>query len=307
MSPAAFVPAAEQSGLSPQLDRRVFRHAVRALATLREHGTVPPEVYVSVNLSRLNLHDTELVGEFLEHARSAGVEPGSVMVEVTESALAVDGGSDSCVVRSLREAGFLVGLDDFGTGYSSLAQLRQLPVTHLKIDASFVQDIDADADAHAVAAGIAELGHALDLTLVAEGVETEQQAAVLRLLRCQVGQGWLWSPALPLADVLARDWSRPWDVPDGHTRAPSAPSREEPLLERHGLSRLLELHGRGASAATIASALNAAGYRNPSGQRWHGRTVAKVLSARAYAVPEAGSRRAAGGQRAAGGGASVVP
>jgi len=124
-----------------------------------------------------------------------------VLIEVTESAIMADATTAVAVLARLRDRGFQIAVDDFGTGHSSLAYLRNLPLTTLKIDRSFVAEIATDPSALAIAASIVDLARAVGLTVVAEGVETPENARLLRDLGCEAAQGWLWSPAVPPAEA----------------------------------------------------------------------------------------------------------
>jgi diguanylate cyclase (GGDEF)-like protein/PAS domain S-box-containing protein len=279
--PAEFVPVAEQAGLAAELDRWVLHHALRDIAALRADGAVPPEAYVAVNLSATHLTDQALEEHLLAAASAAGVAPDGVVLEITEGAIMDDAAIAVALLRRLREHGFGVAIDDFGTGYSSLAYLRQLPVTALKIDQSFVAHITADSDALAIVASIVDLARAVGVTAVAEGVETAEQAALLRQLSCPAGQGWLWARAEP-PDQLRL--SRPWCITTAADEPVSAPRRRARLAvgPEHGRDELLALHREGASLATIAAALNRAGYRTPTGPRWHAASVARAITDATY-------------------------
>jgi diguanylate cyclase (GGDEF)-like protein/PAS domain S-box-containing protein len=282
--PSRFVPVAELAGLAPELDSWVLRRALHEAAAMRASGAVPPDTYIAVNVSARNLSDMNLEQLVVSTAAAADVPPRSVVLEITEGAIMDDAQVAVQLLRRLRARGFEVALDDFGTGYSSLAYLRELPITILKIDRSFVAHITDDGDALAIVASIVDLARAVGVTVVAEGVETAPQAALLRRLGCQAGQGWLWSPAVPAEAVPAAcAWTRPYDpLEDHHSRPPRA-RREQPRVgPEHGLARLLALHHEGASLETVSAALNREGFRTPTGLRWHRTSVARAIAAAAY-------------------------
>ena len=204
--PLKFVHLAELIGLGADLDRWVVRRALGEAAGLSAAGILPLGAYVAVNLSAGSLTDPELEPLLTQAAREAALAPGQVVLEITESAIMTDPDRAVPLLRRLRSLGFQVAVDDFGTGYSSLAYLRDLPVTSLKIDRSFVAGLTDGRDSRAIVASVLELARALDLLVVAEGVETEEQAAVLRELGCPTGQGWLWSRAVPAAELPAPAW-----------------------------------------------------------------------------------------------------
>jgi len=128
--------------------------------------------------------------------KEAGVDPARLTLEVTEGILMHDLDYTSNVLSELKSLGVSISVDDFGTGYSSLSYLKRLPVDNVKIDMSFVQDITSDPDAASIVMAITSLARNLNLKTIAEGVETEEQWKILRLLRCDMGQGFYFSPAL---------------------------------------------------------------------------------------------------------------
>jgi len=196
VSPDRFVAVAEEMGLAPELDRWALRRALADARALREEGAMAPDSYVAVNVSAYTLSDPHLDAWIAETVGAAGFHPAHVLLEVTESAVMADAPTAVGVLTRLRERGFPIAVDDFGTGHSSLAYLRNLPVTMLKIDRSFVAEIATEASALAIAASIVELARAVGLSVVAEGVETPEHAELLHALGCDAAQGWLWSPAV---------------------------------------------------------------------------------------------------------------
>jgi hypothetical protein len=191
------------------------------------------------------------------------------------------------VLQRLRQQGFKVAIDDFGTGYSSLGYLRDLPITSLKVDRSFVKGIVDDPDALAIVASIVDLAKAIGVGVVAEGVETQEQADRLLSLGCSTAQGWLWSKAVPPEEALSGRSLRGPFPPSGvlrrrppRRRAPAGP--DEQVTADHGLDRMLDLHRSGASLTTIAAALNREGFTSPQGVKWHRAAVARAISQIVY-------------------------
>jgi EAL domain-containing protein (putative c-di-GMP-specific phosphodiesterase class I) len=282
--PAHFVPLAEDTGLVATLDAYVLRHACADATKLRAWGVLPDDGYVAVNISARNVGDGRLVDRVCEEAARARWPLERLELEVTETGLMGDTRSARTALEQLREMGVGIALDDFGTGYSSLTYLRQLPISTIKIDRVFVQHMTSRSDDLAITASIIDLGRAVDVRTVAEGVETVEQVALLHRLECAAAQGFLWSPAVSrddLADLVRR-------TPGGFQ--PVSPTPDVPWTRRrgvarvtneHGLHRIRRLHRDGASLATIAAALNASDFRTPAGQRWHGTSVARVI---AYAL-----------------------
>ncbi|MEV6600119.1 EAL domain-containing protein [Actinoplanes sp. NPDC051346] len=191
VSPAEFIPYAEASGLIVDVGRWVVR------AACREAATWPADMHVAVNLSARQLANEHIVETVAEALCAAGLEPSRLVLEITESAL-IDNPEQA--IRSLTELkslGLALAIDDFGTGYSSLAYLKQMPVDTLKIDRSFVEGVGKDTGDEAIVNSVLALARAFGLTVVAEGIETEEQRQYLADLGCDLAQGYLWSPPVP--------------------------------------------------------------------------------------------------------------
>jgi diguanylate cyclase (GGDEF)-like protein/PAS domain S-box-containing protein len=198
IAPGAFVPAAENTGLIQQLTRYVLDEALGQLARWKGDGH---RLNVAVNLSMRNLHDTTLP-EQVERLLLKWELPGDrLTIEITESAIVSDPVRTAGVISRLKELGVGIAIDDFGTGYTSLAYLARLAITQLKIDRSFVQNMDSDADDAAIVRAIITLGHDLGLEVVAEGVETKATYDQLARLGCDTVQGYWLSRALPPDDL----------------------------------------------------------------------------------------------------------
>jgi diguanylate cyclase (GGDEF)-like protein/PAS domain S-box-containing protein len=222
--PVEFIPAAEQSGLIVPLGRFVLRQALSQMKAWHDSYPTHPPVTVSVNLSARELDEPGLVTSVREALEESGLDPAHVVLEITESLLLVDLHRTVGTLAELRALGVRLAVDDFGTGYSSLAYLENLPVDILKIDKSFVDrigepvgDDDGAPERPAVmVSAISQLGHALNLQLVAEGIEQPEQVATLRGLACQYGQGYYFARPLPVADLgdlLRRQASEPgWNL-----------------------------------------------------------------------------------------------
>ena len=204
VGPGVFIPVAERFGLIMPLGDWVIKESCRQLAAWREQGL---QMRVAINLSVQQLRQPDaLVRRFEEALAQYGIDARQLTCEITESIAMDDATATERALQRLAELGLALSIDDFGTGYSSLAYLRRLPVSQLKIDRSFIQDLETSADARAIVNAVIELAHALSLTVVAEGVETEGQAAVLRGKRCDKLQGFLFARPMP-ADELTR-WAR---------------------------------------------------------------------------------------------------
>ncbi|MBW8845551.1 MAG: EAL domain-containing protein [Burkholderiales bacterium] len=201
VGPAHFIPIAERFGLIMPLGDWVIAESCRQLAAWREQGL---QMRVAINLSVQQLRQPDaLVRHFQTMLARYRIDARLLTCEITESVAMDDASATERTLQRLAELGLGLSIDDFGTGYSSLAYLRRLPVSQLKIDRSFIQDLETSADARAIVKAVIELAHALSLTVVAEGVETEGQAAVLRGKRCDKLQGFLFARPMP-PDELAR-------------------------------------------------------------------------------------------------------
>lgn len=194
--PSRFVAVAERTGLAPDLDRWAIRTALMDAHRLRQLGALPRSAYVAVNLSARSLTSPGLESYLTTCTGASGIDPSGVVLEVTEGSVMTAPEAARATLAGLRERGFQVALDDFGTGHSSLAHLRNLPISILKIDRSFVAGIADDHQDLAIARTIVKLARTVGLTVVAEGVETIAHARQLAMIGCATGQGWLWSPAI---------------------------------------------------------------------------------------------------------------
>jgi len=199
--PARFIPIAEQTGLIVPLGMWALRSALGSLKRLREQGLRIE--HVSVNLSARQLLQPDLVAQVRESLQRAGVEPGALTLELTESMLMEDATSAARTLGDLKALGVKLSLDDFGTGYSSLAYLSRFAFDTIKIDRSFVQAMHSQSNGAAIVDATIRLAHSLGMRVVAEGVESETQLATLASSACDQGQGYFFSRPLPIADLAA--------------------------------------------------------------------------------------------------------
>jgi len=200
--PGRFVGLAEESELIVGLGGWVLEAGCAQMARWRAMYPEAHDSFLAVNVSPRQLEGQQLLPA-LKHALDAsGLPAGALMLEITESGLVADDGNLNDILDELREFGVRLAIDDFGTGYSSLSHLKRLPVSHIKVDRSFVSGLGSDAEDERIVAAITELGHGLGIRVVAEGVENRQQRHVARQLGCDLYQGYL----------LAKP-SRPRDIP----------------------------------------------------------------------------------------------
>ena len=193
--PSVFIPVAESSDLIVDIGRWVLRHACRQAAAWRAGGLVEPDFTISVNVSARQVTEG-LPGEVAGVLAEAGLPAANLTIEVTESAIMRDGPAAIEALRAIRAMGVSVALDDFGTGYSSLSQLRTMPLDVVKIDRSFVAGIEQPVESALVRA-VVDLAQVLWLRIVAEGIETAEQANRLAELGCDYGQGYLFGRPMP--------------------------------------------------------------------------------------------------------------
>ena len=202
LAPDRFLEVAEETGLIVPLGAWVVKEACNKLAEWQSHPETA-DLHLSVNLSARELTHPDVVSTVLGCVRTSQINPRRLTIEVTESTAMADGDTGFRALRDLSEAGLRVAIDDFGTGYSSLEQLRRMPVDIVKVDRSFVAGMSADSIDRELVAAVVGMGRALKLWVVAEGIETADQAEALRELGCQVGQGYLFARPLPAAEIDA--------------------------------------------------------------------------------------------------------
>ncbi|WP_312434230.1 EAL domain-containing protein [Janthinobacterium sp.] len=202
IAPARFIPLAEDSGFINQLGKWVLDEACRQMMRWQEQGLRVPKI--AVNLSVKQFERGSIAGMVAAILAETGLEPQRLQLEVTESVI-MNTGDALGFINDLHAIGVGLAIDDFGTGYSSLAYLKQLPVQTLKIDRSFIKDISTDANDEAIAIAIIQLGKSMHLSVIAEGVETQEQAAFLLRHGCKLAQGYFYSKP-----VLAQDMFERW-------------------------------------------------------------------------------------------------
>jgi diguanylate cyclase (GGDEF)-like protein/PAS domain S-box-containing protein len=200
VSPARFIPVAEETGLIVPLGDWVLREACRQMQAWEAVGL--PPVIVAANVSARQFQRCDLYKSVTDLLDETGLNPECLELELTESAIMADVQRAMHVLQKLSELGVRLSIDDFGTGYSSLSQLRWLPLDALKIDQSFVRGLPENRDDPALIAAIIAMGHSLGVRVIAEGVETEAQLAFLKEHGCDEVQGYLFSPAVPAPEFV---------------------------------------------------------------------------------------------------------
>lgn len=195
VSPVDFIPLAEETGLIVPLGEWVLNTACKQMVKWIDAGIEP--FIMAVNCSAIQLVRTDMAAVIKETLQSTGLNPAYLEIELTESLLMQDVEGGIKILQALKDLGLHVSIDDFGTGFSSLSYLKRLPVDKLKIDQSFVKDLTTDPGDAAIVISMITLAHNLDLTVVAEGVETEEQLGFLRAEACDEAQGYLISKPMP--------------------------------------------------------------------------------------------------------------
>jgi len=214
VSPGEFIPIAETSGLIIPIGEYVLRTACTQTKHWEESGLA--SLRIAVNISAHQFQKPNLVQTVAQMIEESGLDPKQLELELTESAVMKNPESAIATLRELKSMGLQISIDDFGTGYSSLSYLKRFPLDILKIDQSFMRDATKDPNDAAIVRAIITLAHSLNLTVIAEGVETEEQLKFLRELGCDEMQGFLFSRPLPaegmkklLIDGLLAGWTKP--------------------------------------------------------------------------------------------------
>jgi diguanylate cyclase (GGDEF)-like protein len=277
LEPEDFLDIAEATGLILPIGDWVMREACRQGRALHDAGL---QVGMSLNLSAKQLDDPRVLDHLGVALSGSGFPGTSLTIEVTETSVIDDIGHAPAVLQGIKDLGVRLVIDDFGTGYSSLAYLRRYPVDGIKVDRSFVRHVVDSNDDRAIVASTIRLARDLDLGLVAEGVETQEQVAVLLRMGCEAMQGYLFSRAVPAGELpgvaagLAQPTSPALLAPAEHLPV-EVVDEVAPDLR----SRIVGLASDGCSLHTVAAILNSEGLRTPRGLRWHSRSVARCLAA----------------------------
>jgi diguanylate cyclase (GGDEF)-like protein len=281
IGPDQFIPVAEASGLIVDLGRWALEQACRDAVAFTGAAK---GLDVAVNLSVRQLIHPDVVAQVHDALVMTGLDPRRLVLEVTESAVMDEGDAAAVALDGLTALGVRIAIDDFGTGYSSLLYLRRYPISALKLDRAFVSGLGRNDYDDAICSSVVSLAHAVDATSIAEGVETVEQYRALLGLGCQLAQGFLWSPAVPV-DRLSAALTRASEV--------RVPSPQDGAYDVDALAdQVRHLQSSGASVHTIAAALNQSGAGSPTGMRWSGVAVRALLadiSAHKNIVPTARS------------------
>ena len=199
--PAEFIPIAEETGLIIDIGYQVLEQACQQLRQWQDAGH--DNISVAVNLSAVQFGQRDLLQRILTITDAAGICPNKLSLEITESTVMQNLDAAASTMRALHCSGIHISIDDFGTGYASLNHLKRFPINTVKIDRTFIRDITSDADDATIVSAIISMAHNMGLKVIAEGVETCGQLEILRELRCDEIQGFLFSPAVPQQQLTA--------------------------------------------------------------------------------------------------------
>ena len=197
--PGQFIPLLEETGMIIEAGAWALTKAMADYRDLKKNNLSPPRI--AVNVSQVQLQRNDFVSTIERVLGDSGGVPGGLEIEITESLIMQDVKANIQKLRAIRELGVEVTIDDFGTGYSSLSYIAKLPISTLKIDREFIINMASNADDLSIVSAIISLAHSLSLRVVAEGVETHEQAKLLHLLKCDAIQGFLFSPGVPIAQI----------------------------------------------------------------------------------------------------------
>lgn len=212
ISPSVFIPIAEKSGLITATNHWALVESCQTLRRLLDklpHSALSSLPAISINFSGHDFAEPDFCNRVLNTIRGAGISPDQIKLEITERLLIQHRNPTARILQTFRDAGIQIALDDFGTGYSSLSYLHDFPVDILKIDQRFIRNMVHDKRKLDLVESIISLSKSLNLSIVAEGVETRQQARLLRELQCDYIQGYYYSPPIPEGEILA--FLEQWD------------------------------------------------------------------------------------------------
>jgi EAL domain-containing protein (putative c-di-GMP-specific phosphodiesterase class I) len=269
--PDDFLPAVAHTPVIFEITRWALHTSLRALRAW-------PDWTMSINISALDATRAALVTDVEDALSANGIPAERLTLELTEQAMVQNLETAVQVLGALRKQGVGLSLDDFGTGYSSLLYLRDLPISELKIDRTFLARAQESDEDVAIVKSVAQLGRAIGVRVVAEGIETTALARCARDAGCTAGQGYLWGQP---AAAEAIDPGRVLLVPE----LARATRKQEPSPRTRAATRIEELLGKGASLHTIAAALNSEGLKTHKNTRWTAPSVALVI-ARSHARPQ---------------------
>ena len=200
--PDKFIPIAEDSGTIVSLGYFIFEESCKAYKKMCENNLNIKQI--AINVSSIQFKEPHLLETFISIAKRHNIEPSEIEIEITERFIMEHTIANINMMQNFRNYGFKISIDDFGTGYSSMSYLKQLPVDTIKIDKSFVDDIEHNSSDNAIIEAIIALSKTLGYSIVAEGIETKEQEEFLERVHCDIGQGYLFSKPLSYDDLIQR-------------------------------------------------------------------------------------------------------
>jgi PAS domain S-box-containing protein len=222
--PGEFIAVADEIGVTLPVNRQLLREASKQVRQWSSLDGLDSGLTISANITARQFSQPNLAAEVGDILDETGLNPRSLELEITENIVMANGDQSLRVLSQLKALGVRLSIDDFGTGYSSLSRLECFPVDTLKIDRTFVVEVDRRPETHEIVRIIVMLAHALGMQVVAEGIERQEQAFVLRQLGCEIGQGYLFAPPLDTASIESLLRTRPYFGPK--SKAPLVPNRE---------------------------------------------------------------------------------
>ena len=199
VSPGQFIPIAEDSGLIIEIGDWVIEQACKQLKEWKLCGI--SNIRIAVNISPKQFREAKLSSKIFQYLSEYDVNPKMLELEITESSM-TDAEDTMIILKQLKSMGLIISIDDFGTGYSSLSYIKRYPIDIIKIDQSFIRDMDNDEKDRAIAKTIIHLAHSLGLDVIAEGVEKEEHVGFLKDQQCKKAQGFLFSKPVPIDQLM---------------------------------------------------------------------------------------------------------
>jgi FOG: EAL domain len=199
VSPGQFIPIAEDSGLIIEIGNWVIEQACKQLREWKKLGI--SNIRIAVNISPKQFKEDTLASKIFQYLKEYDIDPKMLEIEITESSM-TDEEDTMTILKQLKSMGLIISIDDFGTGYSSLSYIKRYPIDIIKIDQSFIRDMDNDEKDRAIAKTIVHLAHSLGLDVIAEGVEKEEHVRFLKEYQCKKAQGFLFSKPVSVEQLM---------------------------------------------------------------------------------------------------------
>ncbi len=203
ISPELFIPVAEESGLIIDISQWVLKTACQTLNLINQTPTINNDIFMSINFSSVDLADKNFKQNFINITNKQNIDPSRIHLEITERLLIEDPETTRETLNECHDQGISISIDDFGTGYSSLSYLHYFPINVLKIDRSFINNINQDQKTKDIVLSIINMAKTMGMEIIAEGIETLDQQETLKVMGCPAGQGYIYSKPLPKEEFIA--------------------------------------------------------------------------------------------------------